>query len=48
MASLIGSPLGVTFVLDNKTELKPTIYCRYIDDIFIITNTVDNLLKLKQ
>ena len=35
-------------ILDNKPELKPTIYCRYIDDIFIITNTVDNLLKLKQ
>ena len=27
---------------------KPTTYCRYIDDIFIITNSIDNLVKLKQ
>ena len=35
-------------ILDSEPEFKPTTYCRYIDDIFIITDTIDNLLKLKQ
>ena len=55
----MGSPLGVTFanfymchiensIFDSEPEFKPTTYCRYIDDIFIITDSIDNLLKLKQ
>ena len=55
----MGSPLGVTFanyymchientVLDAEPSYKPTTYCRYIDDIFIITHNLDNLIKLKE
>ena len=55
----MGSSVGVTFanfymfhiensILDSEPEFKPTTYCRYIDDIFIITDSIDNLLKLKQ
>ena len=53
-----GSPLGVAFAnfymcnLENNTfqtqpSLKPTIYCRYIDDIFIVTPNIQQLQLLK-
>ena len=35
-------------MLDSEPEFKPTTYCRYIDDIFIITDSIDKILKLKQ
>ena len=46
----MGSPRGVTFanyyminlentLLDNEPSLKPAIYCRYIDDCFLIVNS---------
>ena len=35
-------------ILDSEPEFKPTTYCHYIDNIFIITDSIDNLLKLKQ
>ena len=55
----MGSPLAGTFdnfymchiensILDSEPEFKPTTYSHYIDDIFIITDSIDNLLKLKQ
>ena len=54
----MGFPLGVTFanyyvchledfILDTNPDFKP-MDCRYIDDIFIITDTIDNLFKLKK
>ncbi|XP_045116825.1 uncharacterized protein LOC123507729 [Portunus trituberculatus] len=55
----MGSPLGVLFTnfymgtLEEKVfslhpELKPPIYARYIDDIFINTNSEANVLQLIQ
>ena len=52
------SPLGVTFanyymcqientIVNAQPTYKPTTYCKYIDDIFIITDSINNLLKLK-
>ena len=54
----MGSPLEVTFanyymchienkILDSNPTYKPAIYCRYTDDIFIVTPNLDNLLQLK-
>ena len=54
----MGSPLGVTFanfymcdlenkILDNNPQLKPPIYCRYIDDIFVVTHDMTQLQALK-
>ena len=53
----MGSPLGVTFanyymtnlentLFDNEPSLKPAIYCRYIDDCFLIVNSDTELNKL--
>ena len=54
----MGSPIGVTFanfymchlensVLDIQPNIKPIVYCRYIDDIFFIIKNIDQLTKLK-
>ena len=54
----MGSPLGFTFanfymshlennILDNNPTIKPTTYCRYVDDIFVITKDTESLLILK-
>ena len=54
----MGSPLGVTFanfymshlennILDNNPIIKPTTYCRYVDNIFVITKDTESLLVLK-
>ena len=54
----MGSPLGVTFanfymvhieniVLQNSTFEKPHIYCRYVDDCFVATDSLNNLIKLR-
>ena len=55
----MGSPLGVTFAnyymvnLENKIfrdrpELKPKVYCRYIDDCFLLLENTDQLHPLIQ
>ena len=56
----MGSPLGPSFAnfymgyLEHQTFIantnitKPTIYARYIDDIFILTENEDQIIKLKQ
>lgn len=52
------SPLVVTMVnfymthlenniLDNNPEQKPSIYCRYIDNCFMVTKSVETLIPLK-
>ena len=54
----IGSPLGVTFVnfyminlqnkiIENSHNLKLIIYCRYVDDCFIVIGNIDSLMALK-
>ena len=54
----MGSPLGVTFanfymcnlennIFQTQPSLKPTIYCRYIDNIFIVTPSIQQLQLLK-
>ena len=54
----MGSPLGVTFanfymchlensVLDIQPNIKPIVYCRYINEIFLIIKIIDQLTKLK-
>jgi len=54
----MGSPLGPTFAnfyvgnLENKTlnenpSLKPEMYSRYVDDIFIVVNNEDQIKNLK-
>merc|ERR1712030_59566 len=52
----MGSPLGPTFAnfymgnLEHetfqKTE-KPIVYCRYIDDIFVLVKNENEILQLK-
>lgn len=52
----MGSPLGPTFAnffmaeVENRallnTNTQPSLYCRYIDDIFVIC-TMDTLTGLK-
>ena len=53
----MGSPLGVTFAnyymcnLENEVSesdptLKPTIYCRYVDDCFLVVETQHQLDRL--
>ena len=50
----MGSPLGVTFanfymahlensVFHNQPDLKPQVYCRFIDDCFLIVDSEDDL-----
>ena len=53
----MGSPLGVLFanfymthienyVLETHPDLKPKVYCRYIDDIFVVIDDPTNLPAL--
>ena len=53
----MGSPLGVTFanfymcnlentVFANNPALKPRVYCRFVDDCFLIINSELDLLPL--
>lgn len=55
----MGSPLGPTFAnfymchLENETfksnpQLKPMVYCRFVDDILLIVDNFDQLLVLKR
>ena len=55
----MGSPLSCTIAnfymceLENKVlgeneELRPKIYCRYVDDIYVVTQDFDKLLALQQ
>ena len=50
------SPLGVTFasyymtdlenkIFENDPTLKPTIYCRYVDDCFLVIESNDHLQR---
>ena len=54
----MGSPLGPTFanfymghleeqIFENGNN-KPSIYARYVDDIFVQVNSVDQLIELKE
>ena len=54
----MGTPLGPTFanfyasnleatVFKNDPSLKPPLYCRYMDDIFLVIDKHDQLIKLK-
>ena len=53
----MGSPLGVTFanfymthienkIFEDSPDLKPAVYCRYVDDCFIITENPENISTL--
>jgi hypothetical protein len=55
----MGSPLGVTFanfymthiennILDNILTHKPAVYCRYVDDCYVVTSTTESLTELKE
>ena len=55
----MGSPLGITFanfytthvenkIFDNSHNLKPTIYCSYVDDCFKVIDNIDSLIALKR
>ena len=35
-------------IFNNNPRTKPTIYCRYVDDCFIIIDNSDSLLQLKE
>ena len=54
----MGSALGPTFanfymchlensVFHSNPQLKPHIYCRYVDDIFLVLNNFQELIQLK-
>ena len=54
----MGSPLGVAFanfcmcnlennIFQTQLDLKPIIYCSYIDNIFIVTPNIQQLQLLK-
>ena len=43
----ICATLKTKFLVPNLHAYKPAIYSRYIDDIFIVTPNLDNLLQLK-
>ena len=54
----MGSPLGPSFanyymchieneIFDKQPELKPQIYCRYMDDIFLVLDNFHQLTALK-
>ena len=34
-------------ILDNNPDIKPSLYCRYVDDIFIVAETTNKILQLK-
>jgi hypothetical protein len=53
----MGSPLGVLFAnfymgtIEDRvfsSRQKPTVYCRYVDDIFVIVKDSDELIDLKR
>jgi hypothetical protein len=54
----MGSPLGPSFAefymcdIENRVlsddELKPQIYCRYVDDVFVVVRDEDHLKDLQQ
>ena len=54
---MMGSPLGPTFAdfymcdLENKVlqdqNIRPTTYCRYVDDIYVVVRDEDHLNELK-
>ena len=54
----MGSPLGPTFAnfymghieneIFNNYDIKPPIYQRYVDDIFLVANSVEEINNLKQ
>ena len=33
--------------MDDNSHLEPTIYCRYIDNIFVVTHDMTQLKDLK-
>ena len=54
----MGSPLGVTFanfymvhlennIFDNTPAAKPIVYCRYVDDTFIVADSIDTVIRIK-
>ena len=56
---MMGSPLGPTFAnyymwhLENETakrcpETMPTIYARYVDDIFVVCESEENILAFRE
>ena len=55
----MGSPLGPTFenfymghientIFENNNEIKPTIYARYVDDIFLEITEEEEVIKFKK
>ena len=34
-------------ILKAQPDLKPTIYCRYVEDIFVLARNIDQVLKLR-
>ena len=54
----MGTPLGPTFanfymcsmenkILETDTNLKPTVYCRYVDDTFVVIDNFNQLINLR-
>ena len=35
-------------IFDTGPSINPTIYCRYVDDMFIIAENLSKILRLKQ
>ena len=55
----MGTPLGPTFAnfymchIENKIfytcpSMKPTTYCRYVNDIFVIAENFSKIMRLKE
>jgi hypothetical protein len=53
----MGSPLGPTFAefymceLENRVlldnQIKPALYCRYVDDIFVVVRDINHMTELR-
>jgi hypothetical protein len=54
----MGNPLGPTFanyymchlensILENYLEVKPKLYLRYVDDIFLLVDSIGCITRLK-
>ena len=52
----MGTPMGPTFanyymfhlensVFDDNPMIKPTIYCKYVDDIFVVTINFNEIIN---